>query len=245
MSVKKFIKFLLPDFILQEYYTYKIKKQNYYGHHELDKKLKKYLNYESGFYIELGANDGITQSNTYYFEKNMNWNGLLIEPINEKYLRCKKNRSKKNFFYNKACVGFNYKSKKIKIIYSNLMSSLNDKNIYQTVDPMEHTKKGEIYLKESEKKKEFIVEATTLTQILDDIKAPLMIDFLSLDVEGTEIEVLNGINFEKYKFKFILIESNNNDEEIIGLLKNLNYSFIEKISKRDLLFKNIFYLNND
>ena len=43
--------------------------------------LLKYLNYENGFFIEAGANDGVVQSNTFYFEKELNWTGLLIEPI--------------------------------------------------------------------------------------------------------------------------------------------------------------------
>ena len=46
------------------------------------------------------------------------------------------------------------------------------------------------------KLKEFFVETTTLNQIFKDVKAPIMMDFLSLDVEGSEIEVLNGIDFK-------------------------------------------------
>ena len=40
---------------------------------DIDKKLEKYLNYDNGFYVELGANDGFTQSNSYYFELKRNW----------------------------------------------------------------------------------------------------------------------------------------------------------------------------
>ena len=63
-----------------------------------------------------------------------------------------------------------------------------------------------------------------------------LIDFLSLDVEGSELEVLNGIDFRVYNFKFILVESRD-DDEIIKYLSNKNYKFLEKISKRDLIFK--------
>ena len=55
-----------------------LKKNNfrkYYALNGLDKKLEKYLNYNNGFFIELGANDGITQSNTYFYEKKkLEWN---------------------------------------------------------------------------------------------------------------------------------------------------------------------------
>ena len=50
------------------------------------------------------------------------------------------------------------------------------------------------------------------------------------------MEVLNGIDFTVYNFKFILVESRD-DDEIIKYLHNKNYGFLEKISKRDLIFK--------
>ena len=46
---------------------------------DLDRKLEKYLNYRDGYFIECGANDGYSQSNTYFLEKKLNWRGLLVE----------------------------------------------------------------------------------------------------------------------------------------------------------------------
>lgn len=236
MFFKKLIKSITPDFLLQIYYDYKNKNKTFFGHHNLDQKLCEFLNYKDGFFVELGANDGIRQSNTFYFEKNLNWRGILIEPIKSKFIKCKNNRSKKNFFYNKACVGFNFKNEKIKMIYSDLMTTINDNRIINKVDSSKHALKGEQYLQENEKVKEFFVETTTLNQIFEDVKAPIMMDFLSLDVEGSEIEVLNGINFDNYNFKYIMVESRD-DNQIIDYLENKNYYFIKKISKRDLIFK--------
>jgi hypothetical protein len=56
----------------------------------LDKKLLKYLNFKNGFYIECGANDGVNQSNTWYFEKSLNWIGILIEPNKQIFQELKK-----------------------------------------------------------------------------------------------------------------------------------------------------------
>jgi FkbM family methyltransferase len=235
-NIKKIIKNFVPSFILEFYYTHKIKKKKYFGHHELDKKIYKYLNYFNGFYVELGANDGLTQSNTYFFEKNLGWNGILIEPIFNKYTQCIKNRSKSNFFYNRACVGFDFKKKKIKMIYSNLMSTIIDDEIINKLDSKKHALSGEKYLSKNEKVNEFFVKTITLNKIFYNTKAPKLMDFLSLDVEGAEIEVLNGIDFTKFNFKYILIESRNN-EELIKYFKKRKYLLIKKISKRDLLFK--------
>ena len=99
---------------------FKKKLKKYYGKNNLDQQLEKYLNFSNGFFIEIGAHDGITQSNTFYFEKNKNWRGVLIEPSRHIFLKCKKHRSKKNYFYNNACVSFNYKKRYVKLLYSNL-----------------------------------------------------------------------------------------------------------------------------
>lgn len=52
-----------------------------YSLNELDIKLLKYINKRNGFFIEVGANNGISQTNTLLFEKNYGWNGMLIEAI--------------------------------------------------------------------------------------------------------------------------------------------------------------------
>ena len=65
-----------------------------YSLHELDEKLLKYLNYENGFFIECGANDGVSQSNTLLLEQKLNWSGLLIEPGLDNFHKCKHIRSK-------------------------------------------------------------------------------------------------------------------------------------------------------
>ena len=92
----------------------------------LDKKLLKYLNFKDGFYIECGANDGVNQSNTWYFEKNLNWRGILIEPNKQIFEELKKNRSSKNIFKNVALVSEDFKNKneEIYLTKNNLESKL-------------------------------------------------------------------------------------------------------------------------
>jgi len=52
---------------------------------QLDKKMLDYINFSNGFFIECGANDGVNQSNTWYFEKYLNWHGILIEPLENNF----------------------------------------------------------------------------------------------------------------------------------------------------------------
>lgn len=201
---------------LNKFIPYKIKTffkkfRKYNAVNDLDKKLLKYLNFESGFYIECGANDGINQSNSWYFDKCKNWKGILIEPIPRLFRELKNNRNSKNIFVNKCLVSKKYKHKYINITDKNLASRI-------------------------EKNSSLKVEVSTLNKILMENNAPKIINLFSLDVEGYEFEVLNGIDFSKYKFEFILIETN----KIIKLklyLQNKNYSLISSLSDGDFLFK--------
>ena len=85
---------------------------SYTALNDLDKKLLDYIDYEGGYFIEIGANDGINQSNTFFLERKKKWSGVLIESSKKKFLECKKNRSKKNKIFNATCVSKNYKKKK-------------------------------------------------------------------------------------------------------------------------------------
>ena len=75
--------------------------RKYNSLNQIDKKVYKYLNYKNGFYIEIGAFDGLNQSNTWFYEKELNWSGLLIEPNPKFFKRLTKYRNKRNIFCNK------------------------------------------------------------------------------------------------------------------------------------------------
>ena len=209
----------IKGFIPLRIKTYLKKFRNFNGYNELDIKMLDYINYKNGFFIECGANDGVNQSNTWYFEKKLNWHGILVEPVRNVFDQLKENRSKKNYFFNNILTSFANKKKFIKMIYNN-KDTLVTKSKYEKNN-------NSIYIKAKPK---------TLNTILNKIKAPKEIDFFSLDVEGDELNVLKGINFKKYYFHYILIETNQFNK-IKKLLKN-EYKFEAKLSDGDYLFKN-------
>src|SRR5262245_53916520 len=59
---------------------------------DLDRKLARYLDYHDGFFVEAGANDGIRQSNTYWFERFRGWRGILVEGVPELVAAARRNR---------------------------------------------------------------------------------------------------------------------------------------------------------
>lgn len=210
--------------------------REYFGLNNLDSKLEAYVDYENGFFVELGANDGINQSNTLYFERYRGWSGILIEPILHNFLSCKKNRSANTKIFCNACVSFDFKDRFVEIIYSNLMSI--PVNLQSDIfNPVSHAQIGKQFLPSHEENVSIGAIARTLNSILLESNAPEIIDFLSLDIEGAELEVLKGIDHNKYKFKFILVENRNFDK--LNLYMNQNgYKFINNLSEHDYLFMN-------
>ena len=170
----------------------------------LDSKLNRLINKDNGFYIELGANDGLFQSNTALLEFNRGWKGLLIEPSYDKFMECVRNRPN-SICYQYACVSNDYKDNMIRgDFFGSPMASIDGKrnNSSHLVN----------------------VPAITLERILDNHSVS-HIDLLSLDVEGYELSILKGLNLNKYRPLFILIEVYNNEyDNIVNFLKDNNYT---------------------
>lgn len=205
----------------------------YMSLNELDKKIEKLipeiLN-KSTFFIEVGANDGINQSNTFFLEKKYKCKGLLIEPSQTLFEKCKKYRSKKNIFENCALVSKKYKKDFVEIVYANLMSIVSNDSNRNIRDHLKISKK--FYKKDNYF---FYARAKTLTELLDKHKIN-HVDFLSIDVEGYELNLLEGINFPELNINFILIETNDffNVNDFLALNR---YKLLKKLSKHDYLYK--------
>ncbi len=201
---------------------------------QLEAQLEKYMNYDGGYFVELGANDGRFASNTLYFEKYRNWTGILVEPIPHKYLECLKNRAPSTKSFCNACVSFDYGEKFVELLYSNSMTvSANIPN--DLGDVSAHAELGRQFLPRHENVFAFGAHASTLNRLLNLGGAPHEIDLLSLDVEGIEIEILKGIDHEKYKFKFLCVESRSIDS-LTEYLEPLGYSLTQKLTHHDYLF---------
>lgn len=170
----------------------------------LDNKLDKIFNKTNGFFIELGAHNGLIQSNTAYLEFNRNWKGILIEPSYNMFTLCKQNRPN-SLCFNYACVSNDYKNDTIFGSFTGgMMASVNGERT-QTNDIVE-------------------VPAITLEKILDNYPQNI-IDFLSIDTEGYELNVLKGLNLNKYRPNYILIEIYKDQFElIIEYLSKFNYN---------------------
>ncbi len=198
----------------------------------LDQKLERYLNFKRGFFIEAGANNGYSQSNTYFLEKRRGWCGILIEGIPELCEQCKKVR-RRSLVINCALVSSDFREPTVTMHYAHLMSVV-DGSLKTKEDQDSHLRRG-IDLQELDESYSIDVPARTLESILDDIPALPRIDFFSLDVEGYELNVLRGLNLFKYRPTFILVEARF-FEEVSAFLEGQKYELVEKMSVHDYLY---------
>ena len=238
--IKKHIKFFFGQELylnLRRWWIYRSKnyKTGCFGRYGIDKILEEKLPHKNGFYVELGANDGAKESNSYYFELKKNWKGVLVEPAPNLYLSCKKRRDINNKIFCNACVPFDFDNEFVHMKYSNSMT-ISDNLDLDINCHNEHIETGKKYLDEGESSFSFGAKSATLNSILQKANAPSLIDFLSLDVEGAELDVLKGIDFKKYNFKYMVIECRDIDR-MSKYLADFNYYLIKKITHHDYLFK--------
>jgi len=172
-----------------------------------------HLNFKSnGFFVEFGATNGIEKSNTYLLEKEFKWTGILAEPA-----KCWHNDLKNNRSVNieKKCV---WKDSTSTLTFN----ETNDKEL-STINKFSYLDRW----KEKRKSgKTYDVKTISLNKLLDDNNAPQQIDYLSIDTEGSEFEILNNFDFSKYSFNVITCEHNYTSlrEQIFDLLSKNGYS---------------------
>jgi len=157
------------------------------------------------FYFDIGAHDGRSVSNTYHLDHELGWRGILVEPILHLHFTSKKLRNQRsNIFVNAACVGPDFNFPVIKLIYCNLMTIAPEISENSATEWVEG---GAEFLPEGENVTEVWAPALTADNILHSNKAPKNIGILSLDVEGAEVEVLNGLDLNHTHFGIILLET--------------------------------------
>jgi len=149
---------------------------------------------ERGYFVEFGATNGVDLSNTYLLEKSYQWTGILAEPEKKWHKELEKNRSCKLEF---DCVwhttGELLKFKSAKIGEFSTIASYSEDDKHSL-----GREGGEIY----------DVKTISLADMLYKHGAPKHIDYLSIDTEGSEFDILNGLDFSLYDIAIIHVEHN-------------------------------------
>ncbi len=208
--------------------------ENFFSQFGQDKIIKNYFfqNKKNGFFVEIGAFDGISGSNCFHFEKFLNWDGIAFEPSSIQFEKLKLNR--KCHLINKAIAT---EEKEVEFLeveegYTQMSGILNEKFI------------SEETIKKDPRSKTKTISITTTT-FDRNVPAEKEIDYLSIDIEGGEMELLDSIDFKKYSIKVISVE--NNSPEKLNFKKffvTKNFNYFDRVGQDEIFYnKNYFKLS--
>jgi FkbM family methyltransferase len=203
----------------------------YYSQLMQDKFVDEYLKQkENGFFIEIGAHDGVSCSNTLFFEEFRNWDGICIEPGTEEFKKLNENRKSKNI---NACVSDYDGESEFTYIegYSMMLSGLSEtyNQSHQNRINNEVNHYGGTINK-------LIMPVFKLQTILDNLNIK-DVDYCSIDTEGSEFNIIKSIDFDKANIKIFSIENNYGDTQIQNYLESKGYILYKKIQWDDIFIK--------
>ena len=175
------------------------------------------LNFKrNGFFVEFGATNGIDYSNSLVMEKIFGWKGILSEPAKTWHRHLYLNRDS---FIEKKAVW--------KDSISQLMFNETNSAEYSTIS---HFSDLDMHKNTRLEGKKYEVETISLNDLLIKFSAPSTIDYLSIDTEGSEIDILESFDFNRYTFRVITVEHNYTDSRvrIYQLLTSNGYRRVNK-----------------
>lgn len=208
----------------------------------LDLQLVEILNRKRhGTFVEAGANDGINQSNTYYLERHLGWKGLLVEADPNAAAICKRNRPNA-IVEHCALVREGYGQSSVTLQRAGLMSIVDD-GVLNECQINHHVEFGRKVQFLEDRVPSIEVPAKSLSALLQSHEID-HVDFFSLDVEGYELEVLQGIDFDAVRFENILIECrHDNEASIEGFMEARGFKWVRKWENRS--YSNVLFANHD
>lgn len=186
-----------------------------------------------GVFVDIGAHDGITLSNTYVLEKEYGWSGICIEPMPHQFKNLSECRDAK--LYNCAIYDTNGIEKFTMLDYDGYPDMLSGITKDMSIVHMGHViSEGS---RMGAKTKIIDVQTRILNEILEE-GGVYEIDFLSVDVEGAELKILKSLDYDKFHVKVIIYENGENTNLVRNFLKTKNFSFHKRLGIDDVFINN-------
>lgn len=184
-------------------------------------------NKRNGVFVDIGAHDGQTYSNSLFYEEDLGWTGICVEPMPEVFAKLRKRRTATCV---QACITNTTGIKDFLRVTSphvdtEMLSGLLDK-----YDP-KHLQRVDHEIRHYGGKKEII--KVQCYQLNDLVKAHSIayIDYLSIDTEGGELDILKSINFDELPIHIIDVENNfPQDNSIRVFMESKGFRFVARVN---------------
>lgn len=167
---------------------------------------------EGGYFVEVGATDGLYLSNTLLLERQFGWSGILAEPARYWHETLRKERTA---HIDTRCVHSQ----------SGLQTQFREVEADQALSTMTNFTDGDLHEQTRKIGSDYTVQTISLNDLLAEFSAPQKIDLLSIDTEGSELTILRGFDFDAHQFGLITCEHNytENRNDILRLLASKGY----------------------
>lgn len=179
----------------------------------------------AGVFVDIGAHDGVTLSNSYYFEKELGWNGLCVEPNPARYKELTKSRRAQT----KNC-GVGPTEGRLKFLqlpaHLDLGSGFLDYFAPQSEFAERHPA-GSVVVE---------IPVLRLTELLASARFE-RIDYLSIDTEGADFDIIRSLDFTNCDISTISVENSGWDERIAAYLGSNGYSLIAVLGSDEIYLK--------
>ena len=162
-----------------------------------------------GYFVDVGANEPQLGSQTWHLEQ-AGWTGILIEPQPDLAERLRRERTARVFAV--ACSAPANAGKSLPLHLAGPLSSLNKRLVDATL----------------QSNATIVVPVRSLDQVLAEASAPVPIDFLSIDVEGHAVEVLEGLDLARWRPRLILVEDHVMNLRLHRHLRARGYRWIRR-----------------
>jgi FkbM family methyltransferase len=166
---------------------------------------------KGGYFVEFGGTNGVDMSNSWLLEKKFQWNGIVAEPGTQWQKDLQNNRE---CYVSQKCV---WRESGKKLLFNESKGGG-----YSTIDSFS---RHDRHFGERIKGKKYYVESISLTDLLVEAKAPTKIDYLSIDTEGSEYDILVCFDFEKWDVSIVSVEHNftKNREKLKALMESKGF----------------------
>lgn len=188
-----------------------------------------FTDFRGGTFLDIGAHDGVSLNNTLFFERHMGWKGLCIEPNPDVFEHLQKNRD--------SCLQVALSNKEELVEFTKI------KGYAQTLSGItrEYHEKYPARIDEEVEhfgglKETIQLKTKTLTTVLVE-NGYEVINFMSIDTEGSELKILEGLDFNRFKVQVIAMENNYESNEHRVFMRERGYTFKERLKIDDIYYR--------